>query len=695
MSIRRIFLRRDTAANWSVTSPNPIILAEGEPGFDTTNQILKIGDGVTPWNSLTQFQGPAGPAGTAGPAGAVGADGASGDSAYQTWVNAGNSGTEQDFLDSLIGADGEATGDYYDFNAGFNSSTSLPSNTILSSYSKSNLPLNATDGTITLVTDGSVSSTPTMAYFYQGSWYRTFDNSEIVNQTIDLFIIAGQSNAHGHADVSDLTSTQATQDGLFYTSWHNSTSNAETTQNYSNWATSLVAGSTRGDSNNLVNSPHFGPELGFVSRANAISLTTQPIGIIKYAVGASTLNAGTSASDWDTTATGTNEGDCYRGLISALSDATTKLTNAGYSWNFKGMIWWQGESGATVSGLNTFIAAVRTLLGNSYGVSNTNQFPVVITKIGYGTDLTPVANADAYVGIVDAATYGHSASQNHVGRAAEGSSDTNSNGVNDMFDIGEAYADQMQLAISGSTNAAWDPSSITTRLWLDMDDQSVFTSSSGNVTQIADKSGNNYTFNAANGSTLTAVNTAQNNKNILRFDGNSDATSYRSIAFSSTAVHKWFFVVKVTASDSHDGLVSFTKSNPTLQILLFNLSGNGVFSGDWYFNPGNNITSNPTNLLNQWVMLSMELDIPNNRVTASLNATPYATNVNQSALSTMGSGSIRLNDYQNNADSDWGEVIFTEDVTQTNSDKIEGYLAHKWGLTSDLPSSHPYKTQAP
>jgi hypothetical protein len=640
MSIRRIFLRRDTAANWSVTSPNPIILAEGEPGFDTTNQILKIGDGVTAWNDLAQFQGPTG---ATGPAGADGADGVS-----------------------------------------------------INTYTKANLPLNATAGTNALVTDGTIGGTPTMSYFYNGVWYRTFDNSVITNQTIDIFILAGQSNAHGHADVVDLTSAQATQDGLFYTSWHDNTSNAETTQNYSNWATSLVAGSTRGDSNNLVNSTKFGPELGFVSRANAINLTTQPIGILKYAVGASTLNAGTSLSDWDTTATGTNEGDCYRGLLSALSDATTKLTNAGYSWNFKGMIWWQGESGTSVSGLNTFIAAVRSVLGNSYGVSNTSQFPVVITKIGYGTDLTPVANADAYVGIVDAATYGHSASQNHIGTTDNsGTRDTTGNGVNDMFDIGEAYADEMQLAISGSTNAAWDPSSITTRLWLDMDDQTTFASSAGNVTAIADKSGNNYTFNAASGSTLTAVNTAQNNKNILRFDNNSDATSNTSIAFSSTAVHKWFFVVKVTASDSHDALVTFSKSNPTLQMIMFNLSGAGVFSGDWYMNPGTNMTGNSTNLLNQWVMLSAEFDIPNGQATLALNATEYNTNVAQSGLSTMGAGSVKLNDYQNNADSDWGEIVFVEDVTQANSDKIEGYLAHKWGLTADLPSSHPYKTSAP
>lgn len=35
--------------------------------------------------------------------GGAGADGAS---AYQIWIDAGNVGTEQDFLDSLVGADG-------------------------------------------------------------------------------------------------------------------------------------------------------------------------------------------------------------------------------------------------------------------------------------------------------------------------------------------------------------------------------------------------------------------------------------------------------------------------------------------------------------------------------------------------------------------------------------------------------------
>jgi microcystin-dependent protein len=44
-----IQFRNDTAANWAATNT---ILAAGEAGFDVTNQILKVGTGVTPWSSL-------------------------------------------------------------------------------------------------------------------------------------------------------------------------------------------------------------------------------------------------------------------------------------------------------------------------------------------------------------------------------------------------------------------------------------------------------------------------------------------------------------------------------------------------------------------------------------------------------------------------------------------------------------------
>jgi hypothetical protein len=31
----------------------------------------------------------------------------------------------------------------------------------------------------------------------------------------------------------------------------------------------------------------------------------------------------------------------------------------------------------------------------------------------------------------------------------------------------------------------------------------------------------------------------------------------------------------------------------------------------------------------------------------------------------------------------------------TEFEKAEGYLAHKWGLTANLPSDHPFKNVSP
>lgn len=47
--VQRIQLRRGTASEWASANPT---LAAGEPAFDTTGSVYKVGDGVTPWNSL-------------------------------------------------------------------------------------------------------------------------------------------------------------------------------------------------------------------------------------------------------------------------------------------------------------------------------------------------------------------------------------------------------------------------------------------------------------------------------------------------------------------------------------------------------------------------------------------------------------------------------------------------------------------
>lgn len=51
----RIRLRRAWASDWARVNP---ILRDGEPGFDKTANMLKIGDGETPWTELKYLTPP-------------------------------------------------------------------------------------------------------------------------------------------------------------------------------------------------------------------------------------------------------------------------------------------------------------------------------------------------------------------------------------------------------------------------------------------------------------------------------------------------------------------------------------------------------------------------------------------------------------------------------------------------------------
>jgi len=289
---------------------------------------------------------------------------------------------------------------------------------------------------------------------------------------MDIFIVAGQSNANGQGEVSTLSPAQAAaHDVKFFCSWHSEGYNAETQQYFSDWADQTEAGYTRAYTfnNNFGNggalggdtdagafgpSSWFGPEVGFAARALELNLTGgNQLGIIKYGVDGSGLSTATeivAASDWDVSAAGYRQGDAWRGFQAAIADAVAKLEADGISPNFKGMIWWQGEGGTSTPALNNFITAVRAHLANNYGLENPLDFPVVITTggkmIGGSTLESGVAGIDDDVTFVNADHYGQ-LYQTHVGRGSEGSSDHTGNGVNDMYDIGEAYAEALATVV--------------------------------------------------------------------------------------------------------------------------------------------------------------------------------------------------------------------------------------------------------
>ena len=88
---RPLQFKRGTAE--AFRKKNPILLY-GEPAFEKDTNKMKVGNGVTPYNDLPYIGDHSKPK--------------DGKSAYELWLEAGNEGTVDDFLASLIGETGES-----------------------------------------------------------------------------------------------------------------------------------------------------------------------------------------------------------------------------------------------------------------------------------------------------------------------------------------------------------------------------------------------------------------------------------------------------------------------------------------------------------------------------------------------------------------------------------------------------------
>ena len=89
--LRPLQVKRGSAAAFH--NVNPILLS-GQPGFEYDTYKLKLGDGRTRWNDLPYIGDHSAPK--------------DGKSAYDIWIDQGNTGSVDDFLQSLVGPAGKS-----------------------------------------------------------------------------------------------------------------------------------------------------------------------------------------------------------------------------------------------------------------------------------------------------------------------------------------------------------------------------------------------------------------------------------------------------------------------------------------------------------------------------------------------------------------------------------------------------------
>lgn len=249
------------------------------------------------------------------------------------------------------------------------------------------------------------------------------------------------------------------------------------------------------------------------------------------------------------------------------------------------------------------------------------------------------------------------------------------------------------------TLTLWTPAQLTTALWLDAADTSTITLNGSTVSQWSDKSGNGRNAVQATASNQpTYTSNGLNGKPVLTFDGVNDfLVSPTNINRSVAPAFSAFFVFAETTNGGNTALFGQDDGNWDRFLLLsFSSSPSiqwGVTSDSTTF-PLNE--SRTPDTYNHILSLQLNNQVENGsyvcldgtaRKVFTENGLDGTTSLAIGALATDGLYSI--NGYI-------AECVLTVNLTDlVTQQKMEGYLAWKWGLQANLPIDHPYYSAPP
>lgn len=246
--------------------------------------------------------------------------------------------------------------------------------------------------------------------------------------------------------------------------------------------------------------------------------------------------------------------------------------------------------------------------------------------------------------------------------------------------------------------ASFVPTSIPgCSLWLDAADSSSVVRSGSNVTQWNDKSGNGRNMSTqGNSSFLTLVPNSISNNQSLYFDNSSGENVSLVGSFNQPANFSMFVVWRnlTQRSGSYRNILGWNfVSTPFPGAIMFGYPGSQTGSNVaiWDTNTGGFGTSinvsNNTNYIGYSQFPSPSLSLNGN--TPSSTSVTTTSNAPNFIIGGILSNNQTISGYI-------GEVIvFNNVLSTTQRQQVEGYLAAKWGLQGNLPSSHPYSLYLP
>lgn len=250
----------------------------------------------------------------------------------------------------------------------------------------------------------------------------------------------------------------------------------------------------------------------------------------------------------------------------------------------------------------------------------------------------------------------------------------------------------------------WNPSVITTALWLDAADVSTITLNGSDVSGWNDKSGNGRHFAQSSAALQPAyISNILNSLGGLRFDGANELASTVQMMKDACSYYVAFKLNTAPASASFQCALCFTyDTNNLTEFLLMNIGGYTEYQVN------NDYESTTTGVGVDEALITtpqiFEWTYNDGAVNSASSYTFYQTGTSKTstASSTVSITEAAISKIGNRIAQDFKakidlyEIIVMAGVADSATrQKIEGYLAWKWGLQANLPTGHTYINGAP
>lgn len=263
---------------------------------------------------------------------------------------------------------------------------------------------------------------------------------------------------------------------------------------------------------------------------------------------------------------------------------------------------------------------------------------------------------------------------------------------------------QSTTATSGGGGGLWTPENINTLAWYDASDESTLTLIGNNVETWAEKKGNTIRNLSQSTSSSQPVYDSMNDE--VQFDGIDDyLTNTNPFMYDNGSVEV-FVVAKVNGTAGDRRLLSesnIANNTPLYDIFTQAFTAPSRMAG--FMRTDGNIIILSTNVpLSSSVndiatrILYVRID-KGNLIEGWTNGDDFYQ-VAYSRSGSLTTTNFSLGAIVRTSVGFWmemkvSEIIITDVQTDAMREIIEGYLAHKWGIESNLPAAHPYKLAAP